>query len=545
MSDWKSKVAKKQEELRQLTPTEWLIADRDATPYEEALLEKLSLEQLEITTNYTAQELLAALAAGKLTAEAVTDAFSRRAALANQYVNCLTEVNYKAALTRAKHLDEEFKKTGKPVGPLHGLPISVKDSFEVTGLASTLGTVARIDHPKSHKNTPLVQLLLDLGAVVHVKTNIPQAIITSDSHNNVFGRTLNPYNTKEWSAGGSSGGEAALIALRGSLLGVGTDLAGSIRIPAWCCGVYGFKPTVNRIPYSGIATSSVDLADLGVLASAGPLATNISDIEFFMKTVIDNQPWIGYDSLAIPMPWISNINKHRKTSKPEKKGFLTFGTILEDDLYPVDSDVQQCLQNISFKLVGAGHKHVQLLSGAYPSFRHVSHSIALPLLDLDVSRASLKMIQAGQEPLVPSVKKNFAGVYDPPSKTFDETEELFITSVKESFVSIPQLLEATRRKLSARKAWLDVINAQGIDILILPCAAQFAPPFDTYTELPYTNNWNALDFPAIAIPTNRDKLGKVDSKVKPHGIQVVGTYFNDEGLLAAASLVDSIINGSN
>ena len=105
MSDWKSKVAKKQEELRQLTPTEWLIADRDATPYEEALLEKLSSEQLEITTNYTAQELLAALAAGKLTAEAVTDAFSRRAALANQYVNCLTEVNYKAALTRAKHLD--------------------------------------------------------------------------------------------------------------------------------------------------------------------------------------------------------------------------------------------------------------------------------------------------------------------------------------------------------------------------------------------------------------------------------------------------------
>lgn len=544
MSDWKSKVAKKQKELSLLTPPEWLIEDTAVTPYETALSEKLSLEQLEITGNYTAQELIAAISSGKYTAEAVTDAFSRRAALANQYVNCLTEVNYQAALARAKHLDELFRKTGKPVGPLHGLPISVKDSFDVTGLASTLGTVARLDHPKSHKNTPLVQLLLDLGAVVHVKTNIPQAIITSDSHNNVFGRTLNPYNTKEWSAGGSSGGEAALIALRGSIMGIGTDLAGSIRIPAWCCGVYGFKPTVNRIPYSGIATSSVDLADLGVLASAGPLATNVSDIEFFMKTVIDNQPWIGYDSLAIPMPWTSGVDKNKKADKTVKD-HLVFGTILEDDLYPVDSEVQQSLQNISFKLVGAGHKLVQLLPGAYPSFRQVSHSVALPLLDIDESRASLKMILAGNEPLVPSVKKNFDGVYNPPSQTFDETEELFITSVNEKSVSVAQLLEATRRKLSARKAWLDVITAQGIDVLILPCAAQFAPPFDTYTELPYTNNWNALDFPAISIPTNHDKLGNVNSKIKPTGIQIVGTYFNDEGLLAAASLIDSIVNESN
>ena len=145
------------------------------------------------------------------------------------------------------------------MGPLHGLPISIKDSFCVKGLQSTVGYVEFLKHEPSKTNSALVELLLALGAVLYVKTNIPQTMMvslravhsprifkianklqTGDSDNNIFGRTLNPHNTS-LTAGGSSGGEGALTAFRGSILGVGTDIAGSIRIPALCCGVCARK----------------------------------------------------------------------------------------------------------------------------------------------------------------------------------------------------------------------------------------------------------------------------------------------------------------
>ncbi|KAK6826950.1 hypothetical protein RU639_004614 [Aspergillus parasiticus] len=99
----------------------------------------------------------------------------------------------------------------------------------------------------SERNSHLVDVLLSLGAIVYVETNVPQTLATVDSDNNIFGRTVNPWNTM-LGAGGSSGGEGALVALYGSPLGVGTDVGGSIRIPSLCCGTYGFKPTASRVP---------------------------------------------------------------------------------------------------------------------------------------------------------------------------------------------------------------------------------------------------------------------------------------------------------
>ena len=136
-----------------------------------------------------------------------------------------------------------MRENGKLVGPLHGLPVSIKDSFQVIGTEATLGLVAFIGKT-SEVNSCLVENLLELGAVLYVKTNVPQTLMvfdhklsskaylttmssdqTADSHNNVFGRVLNPWNTM-LTAGGSSGGEGALVALRGSPLGIGTDIAG-------------------------------------------------------------------------------------------------------------------------------------------------------------------------------------------------------------------------------------------------------------------------------------------------------------------------------
>ena len=143
--------------------------------------------------------------------------------------NCLSEVCFERGLQMARKLDEHMARTGTPVGPLHGLPISLKDNFNLAGLDSTVGFVSHIGDAAEHDST-LAQLLADAGAVFYVKTNVPTAMMIAESVNNVFGRTVNPLN-RRLTSGGSSGGESALIAFKGSPWGVGTDIGGSVSKP--------------------------------------------------------------------------------------------------------------------------------------------------------------------------------------------------------------------------------------------------------------------------------------------------------------------------
>jgi amidase len=174
-------------------------------------------------------------------------------------------------IERAKFLDAELARTGKPIGPLHGLPISLKDTFRYAGYDATGGIVGAANDPVD-EHEPFVKLLLDAGAVLYCKTNIPQSLMTADSQNHLYGRTLNPLNIK-LTAGGSSGGEGSLICFGGSVLGFGTDIAGSIRIPSWAHGGYSLKPTTARVPYYG-SSSLHGSGIFGIYPVAGPLATS-------------------------------------------------------------------------------------------------------------------------------------------------------------------------------------------------------------------------------------------------------------------------------
>lgn len=136
--------------------------------------------------------------------------------------NCLSDTLFPEALSTARGLDKHLQETGKPIGPLHGLPISLKDNFNIVGKDSTLGFVSWVNSPATY-NTILVDILQKAGAVLYVKTNVPTAMMIAESVNNTFGRTVNPRN-RNLTPGGSSGGESALIAFGGSLLGVGTDI---------------------------------------------------------------------------------------------------------------------------------------------------------------------------------------------------------------------------------------------------------------------------------------------------------------------------------
>lgn len=122
----------------------------------------------------------------------------------------------------ARARDEHLAETGKPIGPLHGLPISLKDNINIKSLDSTVGMATHVGHPAKSDAT-LVEMLEEAGAVFYVKTNVPTAMMIAESVNNLFGRTLNPRN-RQTTSGGSSGGESALIVMKGSPIGVGSDI---------------------------------------------------------------------------------------------------------------------------------------------------------------------------------------------------------------------------------------------------------------------------------------------------------------------------------
>lgn len=125
-------------------------------------------------------------------------------------------------MAMARERDQYFAQTGKPVGPLHGLPISLKDNINVKDVDSTVGMAIHVGDPAKADAT-LAQMLAEAGAVFYVKTNVPTAMMIAETVNNVFGRTLNPRN-RQTTSGGSSGGESALIVMKGSPIGVGSDI---------------------------------------------------------------------------------------------------------------------------------------------------------------------------------------------------------------------------------------------------------------------------------------------------------------------------------
>ncbi|KAL2841028.1 amidase signature domain-containing protein [Aspergillus pseudoustus] len=539
--DWQTLVARKRKQLGAQAPAEWHLSDTflASIPPSGRLIEDdvvrrsgmLTDIELDITEHYSATELLSKLASGAVSSIQVTTAFCKRAAIANQLTSCLTEHFFSRALERAQFLDDYLRREKRVMGPLHGLPVSIKDSFCVEGIQSTVGYVSFLEREPVSSNSALVELLLDLGAVLYVKTNVPQTMMTADSENNIFGRTLNPHNT-HLTAGGSSGGEGALVAFRGSILGVGTDIAGSIRIPALCCGVYGFKPTTDRIPWSGQVADLVMEGVPGLKPSAGPLAHSMSDLKLFMSTVLNAEPW-KYDATASAAPW------HHDVAERDSQHALTIGLLPEDPHFPLHAPVRRALDSATEALIRKGHRVVQLPADpcrdlAYASRLALQYFIYGPHVD---------HISSSGEPTVASVARKsspmFTGEFpvDMELPPFEKIDALHVAQVKYA--------DAWRR------AWVE----NGLDVILAPGAQSTAVTHDTYGWPPYTLIWNLLDYPACIIPYGKASK-ELDSEPMvvsdgvqpsynpdavdgaPCAVQIIAPRFQDEKCLWAAGVID-------
>jgi amidase len=222
-------------------------------------------------------------------------------------VNCLHEIFFDAALADAQKLDDYYAEHGRPIGPLHGLPVSLKDQFHVKGVETTMGYVGWVGTFEGQKGTgkefvfesEMVRELRNLGCTLYCKTSVPHTLMSAETVNNIIGYTWNPKN-RYLSSGGSSGGEGALIGLRGSPIGFGTDIGGSIRIPAAFNGLYGLRPSSGRLPYEGMA-NSMDGQNT-VLSVVGPLATTVQSLRLLVKGLLSQEPWL-HDPLVSEIAW--------------------------------------------------------------------------------------------------------------------------------------------------------------------------------------------------------------------------------------------------
>jgi len=297
---------------------------------------------------------------------------------------------------------------------------------------------------------------------------------TADSENNIFGRALNPHKTS-LTAGGSTGGEGSLLGFRGSPLGVGADIAGSIRIPSLCCGTYGFKPTSQRVPFANQSLSPFPRLHLpgGTIPVAGPMGHSVDDLEFFMATVSALKPW-NYDQGASGLPWNKTL-AHGLTTRP-----LRIGVLPEDSEYVLLPPVRRALDDAVAKLETAGHTIVQLAQDESRSIA-LGARIAFTCYSAGHEGGLEKLEQEMKEPLVKSLA---IGVHPfskhpPPVPRTENLGELLssIAMVQDAYAG------------SWKEAWVQ----HDLDIVLCAGATTTAVPHDTYGVPAYTCAWNVLD----------------------------------------------------
>ncbi|POS69895.1 amidase [Diaporthe helianthi] len=411
-------------------------------------------------TELSASELVPKLAAGELKSVAVTRAFCKRAAAAHKLTNCLSETCFTRALETAKARDEHLNRTGKPVGPLHGLPVSLKDNFNLKGLDATVGFASHVDDPAEYDST-LATILEDAGAVFYVKTNVPTAMMIAESVNNIFGRTVNPRN-RQVTSGGSSGGESALIAFKGSCLGVGTDIGGSLRIPAACTGIFTLKPSFGRFPT--LKCRSGMPGQEAVQSVNGPLARALEDITLEAKTVVDAEPWL-HDPRMVPIPW-------REVHLPEK---LKIAVMWNDGIVTPTPPVSRALQTTVEKLQAAGHEIVTW----DPKDQAQGVRLLMRMFFADGAVSIRKQLERTGEPIRPEMS------------AYAEAKEL----------GTYDMWQLHLERTDFQKRYLDRWNDARIDAILCPTTPYSSVRNGGFKYVGYTGVFNVLDYSSISFPT--------------------------------------------
>lgn len=513
------------------------LAAKGFDPLKYLYNEKLLTEKEFAITDSSASDLLSQMSLGKFSATEVFEAFAKRAVIAQQFTNFAMEFFIDEGFKRAKFLDNYLKEHGKPIGPLHGLPISLKEQMNFRGKITHGSYVSKITNvPEKHGVTN--QVLEDLGAIFYVRTSQPQTLMHLDSNNNFIGLSRNPHNLG-LSPGGSSSGEGSVVGFGGSAIGVGSDIGGSVRAPAAYSGCHGLRPTTRRLSVFGGVSSGA--GQESVPAVCGPLTRSIDDIDLFMKTYInEGKPWLR-DAWALPMPW-------RSITKPKPEN-ITIAVMYDDGIVKPSPPIQRGLKDTVAKLEAAGVKVVE-----FKPIRTVeAYDTVNKMYNCDGNYMQRKLLSESGEPLKKLTKW---------SLNFGEGSKAFT-------VAENRQLNMTRDSL--RQEYTEYLVNNDIDFILSPTYNNVAPKPESVYNWSYTALFNILDFPTLVFQTGLYQDPKVDvwddahrnykyrsdlerleceqydPKVfsgAPIGLQLSGRrYFDEEVVAAGKSIVD--ILGTN
>ncbi len=287
----------------------------------------------------SAREIARRIAAGDLSAAEVLQHFIARINAVNGKLNAVTVDLFDGARKTAAEVDKAVAR-GEKLPPLAGLPVTIKECFDLAGTASTFGLPSRRDLIES-KDDPYVAALRAAGAIPIAKSNVPQLLIYAETDNPLYGRTNNPWNA-ERSCGGSSGGEAALIAAGASPLGLGNDIGGSLRVPAAFCGIASIQPTAGRTPDH--CAHGLPVGQRGIVSQAGPMARHVEDLVMALQILdrarnpyVDPGPELG-DPAAVALDR------------------LRFATFTDDGEFPVAPAARRAVAEAAQILTAAGAK---------------------------------------------------------------------------------------------------------------------------------------------------------------------------------------------
>jgi len=333
-------------------------------------------------TGRPAFELARDILQGSVSSRDVVAAHIARLQQVQPRVRAISDERFEAAMQEAERADRERRTDPRSLGPLHGVPITVKECFAVQGMRTTLGLKNRVQRIDDHTD-PLVARLRRAGAIVVAKTNVPQLMYFYETDNPVFGRTTNPWNT-ERVAGGSSGGEGAAIAVGGSPLGLGSDLAGSIRLPSHFCGTVGFRPTSGRLEYAHLQANFRGFDAISV--QPGPMARCVEDIAQAMRILCVEETETMPSVTAPPVPWTM--------SNPGDVRGLRIGICDDDGTMTPCAAAQRAVAESAAILSAAGGSPVPF---AVPDAR-LATQIALQLMSAD-GGADLRRLLAGERPV--------------------------------------------------------------------------------------------------------------------------------------------------
>jgi amidase len=470
-------------------------------------------------------ELTKALQSQRISAYELLEQVIARIETIDQRLNAIVVHDFDRAREAARAADAAITRGDQR--PLLGIPVTVKEAFNIAGLPTTWGYPEFRDFVPT-EDALVVSRLKSAGAIVIGKTNVPLGLGDFQSYNDIYGTTNNPWDPRR-SPGGSSGGSAASLAAGFEALSIGSDIGGSVRVPAHFCGVYGHKPTIGLIPLRGYTLPrAAALPGSGDLGVAGPMARHARDLALALDVLAapdELRDGIGY-SVTLPSP------RHE-----ELKHFRVF-VIDTHPLMPTSNVVRAAIAGLADRLSELGTK-VSRTSELLPSLA-------------DSARLYMRLLTAATSPRVSS--SSFADTQRLAAALSIDDHSLQADRTRGTVMGHREWLAADASRLHLQQQWQSFFRE--FDVVLYPCAAAPAFLHDHSEPIearhldidgrshPYYDTcyiWadpaSTCGLPATAAPIDRSAAGL------PIGVQIIGPYLEDRTTIAFAELLEREFGG--